>query len=167
MSDSTAPTAASTTADLDARIAIRPARAADQPVITALVREAMLNPRNLDWRNFLVAEDAGTIVGLRQVKPHRLGSREVASGYVRPGYRGRGISERLMRELLARETGPLWLLCHERWTPYYERFGFRRVRSRDLPPDLRAGFRLGRVVTSIISLFTSQEIRIVPMARPA
>ena len=163
MSDSTAPTAA----EPDVRIAIRPAREADQEVITALIREAMLNPRNLDWRNFMVAEDAGRIVGLRQVKPHRQGSREVASGYVRPEYRSRGISERLMRELLARETGPLWLLCNERWTPYYERFGFRRVRSRDLPPDLRAEFRLGRVVTSVISFFTSQEIRIVPMARPA
>jgi N-acetylglutamate synthase-like GNAT family acetyltransferase len=164
MPDVPAPTA---TVDTDARIAIRPAREADQAVITSLVREAMLNPRNLDWRNFLVAEDAGTIVGLRQVKPHRLGTREVASGYVRPEYRKRGISEKLMRELLAREPGPLWLLCNERWSPYYERFGFRRVRSRDLPPDMRAEFRLGRVVTSVISLFTSQEIRIVPMARPA
>jgi N-acetylglutamate synthase-like GNAT family acetyltransferase len=148
-------------------VAIRPAREADQAVIAALIHEAMLNPRHLDWRNFLVAEVGGTIVGLRQVRPHRKGTREVASGYVRPEYRSRGISERLMRELLSREKGPLYLLCNERWTPYYERFGFRRVRGRELPDDMRASFRLGRVVTSVLSLFTAQEIRIVPMARPA
>jgi N-acetylglutamate synthase-like GNAT family acetyltransferase len=146
-------------------IHIRPAVEADQPVITALIRQARLNPKNLHWPRFLVAEDNGEIVGIRQVRIHRNGTREVGSGYVLPEYRRQGISRRLMEEILARESGPLYLMCNQKWSDYYEQFGFRQVQPATLPPDFRREYRLGRFITMVISLFASEKIRIIPMKR--
>lgn len=144
---------------------IRPARQADQETIVSLIRQAKLNPRNLKWQNFLVAEDNGTIVGIRQVKVYEHGTREVASGFVLPQYRRQGISAQLMQALLARETGPLYTMVNERRAPYYEQFGFRRVDVSQLPSEFRREYRLGRLVTTLMSLFRKERIRIVPLKR--
>jgi N-acetylglutamate synthase-like GNAT family acetyltransferase len=146
-------------------IIIRPAVEADQLTIESLIREAHLNPRNLHWPHFLVAETGGQIVGIRQVKTHKQGTREVASGLVIPEYRGQGISAQLMQQILSRESGSLYLMCNEKWASYYDRFGFRRVTVGQLPPDFRWEYRLGRVITSVLSLFSSDKIRIIPMRR--
>jgi hypothetical protein len=37
-------------------LTIRPARQEDQETIVSFVRQARINPRNLNWQNFLVAE---------------------------------------------------------------------------------------------------------------
>jgi N-acetylglutamate synthase-like GNAT family acetyltransferase len=146
-------------------LTIRPARQEDQETIVSFVRQARINPRNLNWQNFLVAEDDHKIVGIRQVKAHAQGTREVASGFVRPEYRRQGISARLMNELLARETGPLYAMVNEKRAPYYEQFGFRRVDVDQLPSDFRKEYRIGRIVTSLMSLFRKDRVRIVPLKR--
>jgi N-acetylglutamate synthase-like GNAT family acetyltransferase len=146
-------------------IIIRPAAEADQSTITSLIHEARLNPRNLHWSHFLVAEEDGKIVGLRQVKIHRNGTREVASGLVIPEYQHQGISARLMHEILARENSPLYLMCNEKWVQYYEQFGFKRVALRELPTDFAREYRIGKTITGIISLFVSEKLNIVPMKR--
>ena len=53
-------------------INIRPATAKDGETIKALVRMARINPRNLDWRRFIVAEENGRVVGIGQVKQNLL-----------------------------------------------------------------------------------------------
>lgn len=146
-------------------ITIRPARQEDQQTIVSLVHQAKLNPRNLHWERFLVAEENGSVVGIRQVKIHPQGTREVASGFVLPEYRSQGISARLMNELLAREKGPLYSLVDQKWLPYYEQFGFRRVSVHELPSDFRKEYRIGKIVTSLISLFRKDKIRIIPLKR--
>lgn len=146
-------------------IKIRPAVEADEPTIKSMVRAARINPRNLHWGRFLVAEDRGRIVGVRQVKVHKGGTREVASGVVLPEYRRRGFSAELMHAVLARERGSLYLMCDEKWSRYYERFGFRRTKPTELPPDFRKEYRIGRIVTSVLSLFVRRNIRIIPMKR--
>jgi len=60
-------------------VTIRPARQEDQETIVSLIRQAKINPRNLHWEHFLVAEEDGKVVGIRQVKLHAQGTREVAS----------------------------------------------------------------------------------------
>jgi N-acetylglutamate synthase-like GNAT family acetyltransferase len=150
-----------------ADVVVRSATEADQPVIAALIRGARLNPRNLHWTRFLVAEDAGRIVGVRQVRVHSAGTREVASGFVIPEYRRRGISARLMREILARERGPLYLMADEKWVPYYEPFDFRQVSPAALPRDFAGEYRMGRIVTTILTVFAAHRVRIVPMRREA
>ncbi len=148
-------------------IVIRHARQEEQEIIVSLIHQAKINPRNLHWENFLVAEDDGKIVGIRQVKTHTQGTREVGSGYVLPEYRHRGISARLMNEILSREHGVLYLLCRDIWIPYYEQFGFQQVAVDQLPADFRKEYRIGRFITSVLSLFSRDKIRIVPMKRNA
>lgn len=146
-------------------LTIRPAQEDDQETILSYVRQARINPRNLHWQNFLVAEKDQKIVGIRQVKTHAQGTREVASGFVLPEYRRQGISARLMKELLARETGPLYTMVNEKWASYYEQFGFRRVDVSQLPSDFLQEYRIGRIVTSLLSLFRKDRVRIVPLKR--
>ena len=144
-------------------ITIRPAVEADQATITSMVRAARINPRDLHWARFLVAEDRGHIVGVRQIRVHKHGTREVASGVVRSEYRRRGISAELMRALLARERSPLYMMCDEKRARYYEPFGFRRVEPSELPADFRKEYRIGRIVTLMLSLFARRNILIIPM----
>ena len=146
-------------------ISIRHAVEADQVTIVSFIRQAKINPRNLHWQNFLVAEENGQVVGIRQIKVHSQGTREVASGFVLPEYRRQGISERLMNELLAPETGPVYTMVNEKWAPYYERFGFRRVDESQLPADFRKDYRIGRIVTSLISIFRKDKLHIIPLKR--
>ncbi len=146
-------------------VIIRPATEADQATITRLIRQARLNPRHLHWANFLIAEVDGRIVGLRQVKTHAQGTREVASGLVLPEYRRQGISGRLMQEILAREQGPLYLMCDRQWAAYYKQFGFEPVAPNELPADFGREYRLGRLVTMLLSLFARRKIRIIPLKR--
>jgi N-acetylglutamate synthase-like GNAT family acetyltransferase len=134
-------------------IAIRPAGAADQRAITAIVRAARIDPRGLDWRRFLVAEDGDQIVGVGQVKPHRDGSRELASLAVIPDRQGLGTGGAIVRALLARESGPLHLMCMDRLEPYYTRLGFRRLERDELPPSFRGVARFAPLLALVSSLF--------------
>lgn len=144
---------------------IRPARSEDQATIVSFIRQAKLNPRNLHWEHFLIAEQDGQIIGIRQVKVHAQGTREVASGFVLPEYRRQGISALLMNELLARQTGPLYTMVNEPRAPYYEKFGFRRVDASQLPSDFRREYRIGRIVTSLLSILRRHKVRIVPLKK--
>lgn len=73
-------------------INIRSAHPEDQETIVSYIHQAKINPRNLHWENFLVAEENGKLIGMRQVKLHKQGTREVGSGFVLPEYRRQGIS---------------------------------------------------------------------------
>lgn len=141
-------------------ITIRPARREEARTIRRMVRGAGLDPTSLHWPNFLVAEDAGRIVGLGQVKPY-WGGRELGSLVVLRAYRGRGIGGALIRALIEREPGELCLLCRDRLEPYYARFGFRRVGWR----ELRGVIRLKYVFSQSFRLLL--RIRIIAMKRPA
>jgi amino-acid N-acetyltransferase len=146
-------------------ITIRPARPEDQETIVSYVRQAKINPRNLHWENFLVAEENGKLIGMRQVKVHKQGTREVGSGFVLPEYRRQGISAHLMNEILSREQGVLYLMCRDQRAPYYEQFGFQQVGVDQLPADFYKEYRLGRIVTSLMSMFRKEKVRIIPMKR--
>jgi N-acetylglutamate synthase-like GNAT family acetyltransferase len=146
-------------------ITIHPARPEDQATIVIYVRQAKINPRNLHWENFLVAEENGKLVGIRQVKVHKQGTREVGSGFVLPKYRHQGLSARLMNEILSREKGTLYLMCRDIWSSYYEQFGFRQVNIDQLPRDFRKEYQIGKTITSLISVVMKDKIRIIPMKR--
>jgi GNAT superfamily N-acetyltransferase len=72
------------------------------------------------------ADAGGTIVGIRQVKIHAQGTREVGSGVVLPAYRRQGISARLMAALFEHAHGPLYLMCNAKWAPYSSSSAFRK-----------------------------------------
>ena len=148
-----------------AEITIRRAVEGDQAEIRTMVRAEALNPRNLDWSRFLVAEVGERIVGSQQVRVHSGGTREIASRVVLPQFRGRGIGTELMRAALVREPGPLYVQCSAKWAPYYERFGFRRVKPSELTPDLRREHRIARAVVALRSLYLRRRLSVVPMKR--
>jgi N-acetylglutamate synthase-like GNAT family acetyltransferase len=113
---------------------VRPANAEDQATIRRMIREAGINPMDLKWPNFLIAEDAGKIVGIGQVKAHRDGSRELASIAVVPSRQGQGIGSLIVNSLLERHGNRvLHLTCELKRQGYYERFGFRRIARNEFP----------------------------------
>ncbi len=126
-------------------VVIRPGVAADQFAIKMIVRAAWLNPTGLDWPRFLVAEASDGLIGVGQVKPHRDGSRELASIAVVPEWQGQGVGTAIVRELLASEAGVLHLMCVSTNAPFYERFGFRRIDRHEMPPYFRRMARLAGV----------------------
>ena len=146
-------------------VTIRPARPEDQEIIVAYIRQAKINPRDLHWEHFLVAEEDGKPIGIRQVEIHKRGTREVASGFVLPAYRRQGISAELMNAILKREQGPLYLMCRDKRAVYYEQFGFRQVPVDQLPADFRQEYWIGRIVTTLMSMFSNEQVRILPMKR--
>jgi N-acetylglutamate synthase-like GNAT family acetyltransferase len=148
-------------------VTLHPAVETDGAAIKSMVRAERVNPRNLRWSRFLVAEEGGRIVGVQQVRIHKGGTREVASRVVLPKFRRRGIGTELLRVALVREHGPLYLQCNEMWTRYYERFGFRRVEPSELPADLRREHRIARAVVALRSLFVRRKLSVIPMKRDA
>ena len=113
---------------------LRAAADRDQATIRRIVRAACINPTSLQWPRFIVAEEAGEIVGVGQVKPHRDGTRELASIAVVPERQGRGIGSEIVKALIAREHGEvLHLTCRSQLQGYYERFGFHRLEPQEFP----------------------------------
>lgn len=128
---------------------IRPAVAADRWAIHRIVVAARLNPFDLDWRRFLVAEHAGHIVGTIQVRPHADGTRELASLAVVPELQGHDLGVALIGALRARISPPLYLFCAAALVGYYERFGFRPIAIRELPAGLRSYRRFARAIVIV------------------
>src|SRR5690349_2758685 len=75
-------------------ITIRPATAADQPAITALIKLLDLLKLNLKWPHFVVAVDdaSGQLVATGQIKQHGDGTHELASIATHPTYQHRGLA---------------------------------------------------------------------------
>ena len=92
---------------MDARLfTLRPAAQADDQAIRDLVHIGQINPTGLDWRRFLVAETGqGQVIGCGQVKPHRDGSRELASIVVHPAWRGQGVARAVIERLIHEHGG--------------------------------------------------------------
>lgn len=110
----------------------------DERAIRALIHRVKINPIGLDWRRFLVATDEhGAVVGCGQVKPHQDGTQELASIAVRPERQGQGIGSEIVRRLLTKHPGPLYLTCQARLGTFYEPFGFQRVPPETLSPYFR------------------------------
>jgi N-acetylglutamate synthase-like GNAT family acetyltransferase len=146
--------------------AIRPAVKADGAAIRALIRQAQLNPLDLDWRWFLFGDDRGAVVACAQVRPHSGGTRELASVAVAPSHRGRGLGRAIAEAAIAREpVRPLYLYTESRTVAFWERFGFRPVGGSSIPHDLRGALRIANMATAVFSLVMRERYRIVVMRR--
>jgi len=145
--------------------AIRRAVQADQASITSIVRSAGINPFDLQWERFLVADDGGRVIGVVQIKPHGDGSRELASLAVVPEHQDQGVGSALVGANLASETGPVYLTCADRLEGYYVRFGFRCLEPAEMPPYFRRLSRLTRAISFVLRVF-GRRWCILVMARP-
>jgi N-acetylglutamate synthase-like GNAT family acetyltransferase len=140
---------------------IRPATEADQTAIKGLIREVGINPLGLDWQRFVVAEDeTGQFIGCGQVKPHRDGTRELASIAVKKGWRRQGIARAIIEQLQADHGRPLWLTCVNRLIPFYEPFGF--VEVTDLS-QMTAYYRRARRFMRLFQLLSRHQYYLAVM----
>jgi len=134
-------------------LTIRPATANDQLTIRRLIAEVHLPGMNLQWPNFVVAEDDQEFVGMGQVKSHGDGSRELASIAVLPKQQGEGVGTAVIKTLLGREDGVvLHLSCRRELEGYYERFGFRRVERAEYPPYFRRTTLMANLITRFFGI---------------
>ena len=123
---------------------LRDATMADQGHITALVLRHRLNPIDLYWARFVVAEDRhGNFVGCGQVRQHGT-VHEIASLAVVPERQGEDLSRLLMEALLSRASRPTWLMCESPLITFYARYGFEEVTD---PARMPTYFRFHYVAT--------------------
>ncbi len=128
---------------------VRAARATDQATLVRLVRAARLDPSDLHWPNFVVAEADGQIVGCGQVRPDP-GLRELGSMVVLDAYRHRGVGGAMVRMLQASTPPPLFLECPEHRVSFYTQFGFQIVPHRAVPWKLRLKATFGNAVLPLV-----------------
>ncbi len=129
----------------------RPAQASDAAAIKALIQAVRINPTGLKWQHFVVAvTPEGTLVGCGQIKPHRDGSRELASVAVQKAWRRQGVAVAIIQQLLAKEQQPIWLTCMSQLIPFYEQVGFVEVEKGRLMPRY---FRYARRIFSLYQQF--------------
>lgn len=133
-------------------ISLRPATIIDQQKIIALINKVRINPRNLNWERFIIAEDDGAMVGCGQIKPHGDGTKELASIAVEPDYQGKGVGSMVMKALLEREPGELYLTCLRHNVTYYQKFGFRELTFEEFPPDMKRMFRFAKIFMKLFGV---------------
>jgi hypothetical protein len=56
-------------------------------------------------------------------------------------------------------------MCRDHRASYYEPFGFRQVPVSELPSDFGKEYRIGRIVTTLFTMFSKDRVRIIPMRR--
>ena len=109
---------------------LHPATSTDQATIKAIIHANRINPMALKWPQFVLAVTADhTIIGCGQVKPHRDGSRELASIAVLPDWRNQGIATAIINYLLTIHQPPLWLTCSSKLIPFYQKFSFIEIKD--------------------------------------
>lgn len=115
--------------------------------IRGLIHRVGINPMDLNWKHFIVAEtDEGAFIGCAQLKPHKDGSLELASLAVEDAFRGQGVAQALIEQLMAQAPRPLYLMCRPELGVFYERFGFKVISTEDMPPYFRRMLRVIRVM---------------------
>jgi N-acetylglutamate synthase-like GNAT family acetyltransferase len=139
-------------------VTIRAATAQDAQTIKDLIHRVRINPMNLDWERFIVAEADGKFVGCVQIKPHNDGAKELASLAVVPEQQGTGIGSILVRALLERHPGELYLMCRGVLAPYYRRFGFEEIGLEEMPRSFKTIYRAARLFNR---LFTREHLSIM------
>jgi len=125
-------------------VTVRRAHTADQPTIAAMVRRARLNPADLQWQRFVIAERDGHAVGVAQLRAHPDGCTELASLVVEPDSRGHGIAAQMVDALLAEERAPVYALIDRRFVDHFARWRFALVDPRQLPRSVLRVYRVGR-----------------------
>ncbi len=140
---------------------LRPALATDQTAIEQIVRAAQINPIDLRWERFVIAEEDGRVIGTGQIKTHGDGSRELASVAVIPEFQHRGVASAIIRDLVARESGIIYLFCRSALESFYVRFGFHRIGPDEMSPYFRRMLKLANA----LGVFARGQVRVIVMKK--
>jgi N-acetylglutamate synthase-like GNAT family acetyltransferase len=130
---------------------LRPAKEEDSGIIHALIKEGKINPAGLDWRRFLVAVTPnGDVIGCGQIKQHGNGSYELASLAVTQNWRGRGVANAIIHQLLSQHHGPLYLMCRSGLGEMYAKYGFRSLAEDEMPRYFRRVSKVAGIVDTLM-----------------
>lgn len=122
---------------------IREATRSDQKKIVSMVRSENLNPLNIKWENFIVAETSDReIAAISQLKKHRDGTVELASLVVRQDWRGRGLARKLIEVLVKDQERTIYLMCRSGLGDFYSKFGFVGLSREEMPRYFKRMFDL-------------------------
>jgi N-acetylglutamate synthase-like GNAT family acetyltransferase len=126
---------------------VRSAVREDNKAIHTLIHSVHINPLNLDWRRFIVAEaPQGDFLGCGQMKKHSDGSLELASIAVKEKSRGRGVARAIILELLSEEVKrPIYLMCRTRLSLFYQKFGFHPIEFEEMPKYFHRIYRAEQI----------------------
>ena len=136
-------------------VIFRQGRKEDEWLITKTMMKSLMNPLNIDARRFVVAEEKKKVIGWAQLRPLQLdnGCWELASVYVNPMYRKRGIGSQLVRQIIQTkdEEQPIqiYALTLASTLSWYQRLGFDCI---DTPPpsSLQLEIKAGQIITNLL-----------------
>ncbi len=145
-------------------VAYRAATAADMGRVRLAMLAEKMNPLFLRPEHFVVAETAAAagdgFVGCAQLRPVPGGdaaARELASVFVRPAFRRRGVGAELVRRLVARAeasppTAAVYLLTLARTAPFYRgAAGFEVEPLARAPAPMKAEAGVGAVIARAVA----------------
>ena len=135
---------------------IRAAQAKDAKMVIGMVREAGLDPSQLQWQQFLVTCKGKKIIGVGQLRRYGA-AQELGSLVVSPAWRKKGIGAALINALVIQREGPLFLECRTPLSSYYEQFGFQKIKWYEAPWPLKAKFGLFTFITLFFGGITTMR----------
>jgi N-acetylglutamate synthase-like GNAT family acetyltransferase len=121
-------------------INIAPATADDVPIIKTLLESSSLPTAGIEehWRTFIVAKNAGDIVGCGGSEAHQFAAL-IRSIAVKPEFRSHGIGRRIVRQLLdrlaSRGIREFYLLTNDA-EEYFRKRGFKPIDRDEVHPQL-------------------------------
>jgi amino-acid N-acetyltransferase len=144
----------------------RKAQPGDLEAIRALVRTEHLNPKDLNWRYFVVATFEDHMVGAAQLRRRADGSRELASFVVTAPLRHLGIGACLLDTLLKHEVRTVYIVTRHSVATYFKRWGFAKVSLTEVPADVRHNRLIGGMFSLLLGLLGYRAERLVVVKRP-
>jgi N-acetylglutamate synthase-like GNAT family acetyltransferase len=151
-----------------AGLVVRRATEADLQAIGELRSGERVRPLGNRWRNFMVAECDGRLVGAIQLRIHADGSRELGSLIVERASRNLGVAGRLIDEMLSTETARVFAITSRDYSAHYGRWGFTPVRFGEAAFYVKLYFCLGTVAGWIFSRLQGRpRNRLAIIARPS
>ena len=147
---------------------IRNSTVYDQDALMGLMAGERLRPYDRNWRNFIVAEHDGRVVGAGQMRQHADGARELGSLVVAPSYRNRGLGSWLVGVLMSRHRNDrVYIITGRRHAEHFAQWDFGPVRPSDAPICIRINYYLGQIAGWMNARFERRPVnRLAILASP-
>lgn len=121
-------------------IKYRHARAEDYPFILDILKSVSGSIADMHSEKFLIADDGNKILGC--IRTQNIGGcTKLASLVVLPNYRNMGIGSSLVIRILNETVEkPVYLFCNIKNEVFYKKFGFKRIKIKDIPKGLKEDY---------------------------
>jgi len=104
----------------------------DQHVIAQMLDKEGMNSKDMIMKDFMVIESKKKIVGCGRLI-HSADKDVIASLFVSESLRGKGLGHVLLQALVEKSKAKrIYIGCHPKNAPFYEKFGFRNIREAPL-----------------------------------